>query len=61
MTAIEPASTIPGHGIAHAKAQGANLVKLAGGETRSTRIEATTFAPTGEVRRIGPDGAVEQG
>ncbi|UFU07617.1 aldose 1-epimerase [Ruania halotolerans] len=61
VTAIEPASTIPGHGIAHAKARGANLVRLAGGATRSTTIEATTFAPDGEVRRIGPAGAVEHG
>ena len=59
-TAIEPASTIPGHGIAHAKSVGANLVQLAGGEARSTRVEATTFVPHGRVRLVGPGGTVDQ-
>lgn len=57
--AIEPASTIPGQGIAAARAKDANLVRLRGGETRSVKVEAVLFPASGAVRRIGPHGQVE--
>ncbi|VZO37968.1 aldose 1-epimerase [Occultella aeris] len=41
--AIEPASTIPGHGIAGAREE--ELLHLAGGESRTATIEATMFEP----------------
>ncbi|ACQ79671.1 hypothetical protein Bcav_1413 [Beutenbergia cavernae DSM 12333] len=46
--AVEPASTIPGHGIAHARDVGAPLHRIDAGATSTTRIEAVLVQPSVE-------------
>lgn len=57
--AIEPASTIPGHGVETARRKGSSLCRVDGGETRSVTLEAVLFPTTGTVTGIGPGGRVE--
>lgn len=51
VTAIEPATTIPGQGIAAARDQGARLCSLAAEETTTTRIDAVLYQPGSEEPR----------
>lgn len=57
--AIEPATTIPGHGAAYARRAGTPLLVLAGGECRSTILEAVVFHETRPVTAIRSGGHVE--
>lgn len=48
VTAIEPATTMPGQGIATARDHGARLWRLAAEETTTTRIDAVLYRPGSE-------------
>jgi hypothetical protein len=56
--AVEPASTIPGHGLAHARAKGSNGIRLDGGASRQVMIEAVLFEGTRPVAGIAEGGVV---
>ncbi len=61
VVAVEPASTIPGQGMAAARAKGYRGVVLPANGSRSVRIEAVLFEGEGTVADIGPGGAVTFG
>jgi Domain of unknown function (DUF4432) len=56
--AIEPASTIPGQGIANARAKGSSLLPLDGLASREAVIEAVMFEGTAPVSGIAEGGVV---
>ncbi len=56
--AVEPASTIPGHGMATARARGSSGLRLDGGASRQVTIEAVLFEGTRPVAGIAEGGAV---
>ena len=56
--AIEPASTIPGQGMANARAKGSSLLRLSGLASREVVIEAVLFDGTAPVSGIAEGGAV---
>ncbi|HXW78358.1 MAG TPA: hypothetical protein VEJ84_02610, partial [Acidimicrobiales bacterium] len=56
--AIEPASTIPGQGIANARGKGSSLFLLPGRASREVVIEAVLFEDTRPVSGIAAGGAV---
>jgi hypothetical protein len=58
VVAVEPASTIPGHGIVHARARGQRGVLLPGGGSRTAVIDTVVFAGVGAVAGIAPGGEV---
>jgi hypothetical protein len=58
VVAVEPASTIPGHGMSHARATGSSGVSLTGRASREVVIEAVLFEGTGAVSGIGAGGVV---
>ncbi|HWL44435.1 MAG TPA: aldose 1-epimerase [Ilumatobacter sp.] len=59
VTAIEPCTTSPGHGIAHARSVGGRPMQIDGGASRSARIEAVVFHSRHRVRRVLPGGDIE--
>jgi hypothetical protein len=59
--AVEPASTIPGHGMAGARARGSAGLALAAGESRQVTIEAVLFEGSGPVAGIDAGGRVHFG
>jgi hypothetical protein len=56
--AVEPASTIPGHGMARARAEGYRGVVIAGGASRAVVIEAVLFDGDAAVAGIDEGGTV---
>jgi hypothetical protein len=58
VVAVEPASTVPAHGMALARAKGERGVMLGPGSSHQVLLEAVLFDGTGEVADIGPGGAV---
>jgi hypothetical protein len=58
VVAVEPASTIPGQGMANARAKGSTGARLAGLASREVVIEAVLFEGTGAVAGIDEGGAV---
>jgi len=56
--AVEPASTIPGQGMANARAKGATGVRVEGLKSREAVLEAVLFEGTGAVAEIGEGGVV---
>jgi Domain of unknown function (DUF4432) len=58
VVAVEPASSIPGHGIASVRAGGANGLRIAGHASRQVVVEAVVFEGTAAVTGIGEGGAV---
>jgi hypothetical protein len=57
--AVEPASTIPGQGMAAARSAGQAGVRFAPGQARQVVIEAVLFEGTGQVAGIGAGGTVQ--
>jgi len=58
VVAVEPASSIPGHGMAGVRAGGANGLLIAGLSSRQVVIEAVLFEGTAGVSGIAEGGAV---
>lgn len=58
VVAVEPASTVPGHGMANARAKGQSGARLRGGESRRVTVEAVLFEGTGRVAGIDEGGSV---
>ena len=58
VVAVEPASTIPGQGMAVARAKGEQGIFLEPGSSHQVLLEAVLFEGAGEVADIGPGGAV---
>jgi hypothetical protein len=58
VVAVEPASTIPGQGIAAARSKGESLVSLRAHESREVVIEAVLFEGSTAVEGINEGGAV---
>jgi hypothetical protein len=58
VVAVEPASTIPGHGMANARAQGSGGVRLAPRASQEVLIEAVLFQGRGNVTGIREGGVV---
>ena len=56
--AVEPASSIPGHGLAGVRATGATGFRLAGRASRQVVVEAVLFEGTAPVAGIAEGGAV---
>lgn len=56
--AVEPASTIPGHGMAVARARGESGVRFEGGASRQVTVEAVLFHETRAVEGIAEGGRV---
>ena len=54
--AVEPATTIPGHGMTHARATGHPGIFFEPGETREIFIEAALFHDARAVAGLHPDG-----
>jgi Domain of unknown function (DUF4432) len=59
--AIEPATTIPGHGLTRAQEAGHRGLTLAPGASREAVLEAVAYADRGPVRGIAPGGVVSFG
>ena len=59
--AVEPASTIPGQGMASARAKGRSGVLISAGSARTVVIEAVLFSGRGPVKDIGEGGDVQLG
>ncbi|HEY1761970.1 MAG TPA: aldose 1-epimerase [Acidimicrobiales bacterium] len=59
--AVEPASTIPGHGMTHARSKGHRGVQLNGFASKQITIEAVLFEGSGVVANIHEGGAVDVG
>ena len=57
--AVEPASTIPGHGMGTARAQGYPGVRFAAGQARQVVLEAVVFEADGPVADITEGGRVQ--
>ena len=57
--AVEPASTIPGHGMSTARAQGYPGVRFAAGQARQVVLEAVVFEADGAVADITEGGRVQ--
>jgi len=57
--AVEPASTIPGQGLANARAKGHSGVLIGAGAARTVVVEAVLFDGRGVVADIGEDGDVQ--
>jgi hypothetical protein len=57
--AVEPASTIPGHGMGTARAQGYPGVRFAAGQARQVVLEAVVFEADGPVTDITEGGRVQ--
>jgi hypothetical protein len=58
VVAVEPASSIPGHGIAGVRAAGDKGFRIAGHASREVVVEAVLFEGTTAVAGIAPGGAV---
>lgn len=58
VVAVEPASTVPGQGMASARRHGEPGVLLAAGTSKEVVVEAVVFEGSGEVAGIGAGGAV---
>ena len=58
VVAVEPATTIPGQGIATARAKGQPLLHLAGREAKEVNIAAVLFEGDSAVAGINEDGIV---
>jgi hypothetical protein len=58
VVAVEPASTIPRHGMANARAKGSSGIRLAGRRSQEVLIEAVVFQGPGDVSGIGEGGVV---
>ena len=56
--AVEPASTVPGHGLAGARAKGESGLRLGAGAGREVTVEAVLFAGTRPVAGIAEGGVV---
>jgi hypothetical protein len=56
--AIEPASTVPGHGMSQARALGQHGIEFSAGASKDVLIEVVLFEGTGEVAGIDPGGVV---
>jgi Domain of unknown function (DUF4432) len=56
--AVEPATSVPGHGMAGVRATGAGGFRIAGGASRQVVIEAVLFEGTAPVAGIAEGGAV---
>ena len=59
--AVEPASTIPGQGLANARAKGHSGVLIGAGSARTVVIEAVLFEGRGPVKDISEGGDVQFG
>jgi hypothetical protein len=59
VVAVEPASTIPAHGMAMARAKGERGIFLAPHSSHQVLLEAVLFDGAGEVADIGPGGTVQ--
>jgi hypothetical protein len=57
--AIEPASTIPGHGMVNARSMGHRGIEIAGGSSRDVLIEVVVFDGAGEIAGIDAGGVVK--
>ena len=57
--AVEPASTIPGHGMGTARAQGYPGVRFTAGQARQVVLEAVLFEADGPVADIAEGGRVQ--
>ncbi len=57
--AVEPATTIPGHGMSTARSQGYAGTRLPGGHSRQVVLEAVLFEASGPVADIAEGGRVE--
>lgn len=57
--AVEPATTIPGHGMSTARAKGQKGIEFAGGQTRQVVLEAVLFEATTPVTGIEAGGRVQ--
>lgn len=58
VVAVEPASTIPAHGMANARAKGSRGVRLAPRASQEVLIEGVVFRGRGDVVGIGEGGVV---
>lgn len=58
--AVEPASTIPGHGMTHARQKGYRGVQLEGFATKAIVIEAVLFEGSGAIANISEGGVIER-
>jgi hypothetical protein len=58
VVAVEPASSIPGHGIAGVRASGASGLRIGGQASREVVIEAVLFEGTAAVAGIAEGGVV---
>jgi hypothetical protein len=58
VVAVEPASVVPGHGMASARASGSTGLRLEPGVGREVTVEAVLFEGTRPVAGVAPGGVV---